>query len=629
MHVPNRSHPRMRRVLGVIGLAAVLIGLTAYAHPSATTAQRSSKQLSMQEWKDAISQAARPGKGCATAAYPALHWTGAACASRPARPLPPPVPPSPGSRPPTSGPRPQVIGNGDDVSARAPSGHISSAIGSFDSVTGVTSLSGPLFNSGPSLPNVYTLQLNTNPFPSSACAGSPNPNCQGWLQFAYENDGSSGGVFMQSWLLEYNAPCPNGAGWNQFQFAGHPEIYCYQDNPGGHTPVANQPINSNADLQRLSLRGTVSASGDKATLFVGATAFDASGNDAVDATNGWTMAEFGVFADGGNSAGGGTVNFNSGAAVVARTWIDYGDHFAPICEAQGFTGEKNNLNFALPQPGASQPGPALIFRESTSGSAANCAAAIGVADPHLTTFSNLAYDFQATGDFELAQTADFEVQARQISGAPTWPWAAVNQALATRMGKDTVAVCGGDLPLVVDGKRLGLADGATELLPSGVQIDRNGNSYLVRDLSGNSMQATQQPLYMDVNVGLGTWPTKVQGLLANPNDDPNLLGMSDGTVLPVPLSFTDLYDKYGESWRVTPSDSLLNVCGPEKEHSNPKEAFTVRNLDDRTREKAAGICRQVGVTVPVLVDNCTLDVAVLGPDAAQAYVGMLAPAVSM
>ena len=52
------------------------------------------------------------------------------------------------------------------------------AEGSFDSVTGVTSA------------GAYTLQLNTAPFSTSACSGSPNPaNCQGWEQFVYPSSG--------------------------------------------------------------------------------------------------------------------------------------------------------------------------------------------------------------------------------------------------------------------------------------------------------------------------------------------------------------------------------------------------------------------------------------------------------
>ena len=72
----------------------------------------------------------------------------------------------------------------------------------------------------------------------------------------------------------------------------------------------------------------------------------------------------------------------------------------------------------------------------------NCAAATSVGDTHLTTFNGLLYDFQASGDFVLAQVdPDFVVQTRQVSGAPTWPDASVNSAVATRMGKTKVAVC--------------------------------------------------------------------------------------------------------------------------------------------------------------------------------------------
>jgi hypothetical protein len=42
------------------------------------------------------------------------------------------------------GPQPLTIGNGNSVSAQVSTGSISSATGSFDSVTGVMSESGPI-----------------------------------------------------------------------------------------------------------------------------------------------------------------------------------------------------------------------------------------------------------------------------------------------------------------------------------------------------------------------------------------------------------------------------------------------------------------------------------------------------
>jgi hypothetical protein len=39
---------------------------------------------------------------------------------------------------------------------------------------------------------------------------------------------------------------------------------------------------------------------------------------------------------------------------------------------------------------------------------------------------------------------EFIVQARQVSGAPTWPNASVNKAVAVQTGKNRVGVCLGD-----------------------------------------------------------------------------------------------------------------------------------------------------------------------------------------
>jgi hypothetical protein len=439
----------------------------------------------------------------------------------------------------------------------------------------------------------------------------------------YANDGSSGAAFIQYWLLQYNAACPSGVGWNTFQFAGDTDIYCWKNDTGGAIAVPNQPI---TNLANLSLSGQAGAGGDSVTLFDGATAYTRVGDNAVNAAAGWDTAEFNIFGYGGNSSGGGTASFNGGAALTVRTRTIYGGTAAPLCVATGFTAERNNLSFGQPAPGAVPPGPAVIFIQDTVGGASsNCAAATTIGDVHAHTVAGLSYDFQGVGDYELAQTGTgFEVQARHVSGAPTWPNASVNQAVATRMGGTTVAVCGGPR-VVVDGKDVKVGRDGT-LAVGDVGITLAGGTYVVTDQQGDSIRVTphSSPDYLDVAVGVGTWPSKVRGLLGNPDNDVRLLEASDGTVFQVPLSFDDLYHRFGDSWRVKPAESLLAVCGTKVEQSNPDKPFFARDLDAGQREKALSVCRQARVT-EAWYDACTLDVAVLGEKAAAFYVGKPPP----
>jgi hypothetical protein len=199
----------------------------------------------------------------------------------------------------------------------------------------------------------------------------------------------------------------------------------------------------------------------------------------------------------------------------------------------------------------------------------------------------------------------------------------VNQAIGTRMGKTTVAVCGPQL-VVVDGRGIQLTEGTPLALPDGVVITFIGGVYIVTDASGNSVRVTPHPSYLDVSVGVGTWPTKVRGLLGNPDNNVNLLEASDGTIFAVPLSFNDLYTKFGDSWRVKPATSLLSPCGTKVQESNPSKPFFAVDLDPNLRERARAICLQAGVPQAWL-DACTLDVAVLGAKATAAYVGERPP----
>lgn len=577
------------------------------------------------DWGDQMLRKPAPKKGCFDAAYPSTEWKEVACVKAPNIPSIP-----------RHGARPAVVGNNNDISAQAPSGHITQAIGHFENVTNVTSEQGPIANAGASLADTYTLQINTDFFTgSTACAGSPNPNCLGWEQWIYWNTpgncaNCTRSASMQYWLVSYNANCPAGQGWNQVPVLG---TSCFKNSTNA-VAVPNQPITNMANWR---LTGTATATGDSISMFDGTMAHTTNGDNAVAASTAWTIAEFNIFGYGGDTNGnGGTASFNAGASTDTRTEIIYGGTAAPNCVAQGFTAEMNNLSFGPTAPAATQPGPAVIFEESRAGGAtSNCAAASTIGDTHLRTFKGLFYDFQAAGDFTLAEVdPDFSVQTRQVSGAPTWPNATVNKAVAARFGKTQVALClaptGSNQPAYVhvDGKLTQVDDGKTLELPGGVGLARQNNVYQLTSEGGDSVQATINPGWIGVVVGLGRWPTPVHGLIANPDGNVNHIQTRDGFVLATPFNFDDLYHRFADSWRVTERESMLSACNGEKpiEVRIPTQPFYDKDLEPEVRQKAQGVCTAAGVKPGALFEACTLDVAVIGKDdAAKVFVNAIPP----
>lgn len=607
-----RLLPRTRGIRnGLVG-ATLLALLLSVGAQTGVAASGPVTTADLQAWHLKMAKVPQPSaKGCFTADYPKMVWRVTECAAPPTAPMQP--------RPPGS-PVPLNVGDGNDVVAQTPGANIFQAFGTFENVTGVTSVSSPINNTGPAVPNAYTLQLNTNYFATPACVGALNPAlCQGWQQFVFANDGTSGRVYIEYWLLVYNAFCP--AGFTPYIIGGN--IYCRMATPAAIVP-GNTPITA---MPTFQLSGDVSGAVDIVIMQIGASLYATAGSSIVDAAPGWVQAEFNVFGYGGNSLGGSQAVFNPGASTRVRTRINNGAPTAPICNATGFTAESNNLLFGVPAPSASGLGPAVLFLENSIGGAAtSCAAAVSVGDTHQRTFAGLFYDFQASGDFVEAQVGtSFEVQSRKASGAPSWPNASVNKSVATRMGNNQVAVCDGTR-LVVNGVTTALNPGAMLSVPGGVTVHRTGNTYLVRDLSGNSVQIAAMGLYTNLDVGLGTWPTVVRGLLGNPNNNPNLLEAKDGTQFSIPISFTDLYQRFGNSWRVSSTSSLLAVCNPTQA-GNPSAPFFADNLEPQLRQQADTVCRRAGVA-QIWIDTCVLDVAVVGQQGANVFVGMTPPVVN-
>src|SRR2546423_3577199 len=249
MRLLGRTRRKRYAALSAVALATLVAASTAWTPANAAE----NPPPSQRDWQNKIAQVPQPTKVCFPAESPDLTWHPATCAVAPNLP-----------QPPRHGARPLVVGNGDDVAAQVPTGFIATAIGSFDSVVNVSSESGPIGNAGPAVANAYTLQMNTNFFASTACAGSPNAGCQGWEQFVYANDGSSGVAFIQYWLIKYNAACPGGVGWNQFSFTGSTDIYCWKNNTGGAGAGPNQPI---TNLRNLSLTRHARGGGGNGTPF--------------------------------------------------------------------------------------------------------------------------------------------------------------------------------------------------------------------------------------------------------------------------------------------------------------------------------------------------------------------------
>lgn len=542
-------------------------------------------------WRKSMVRAPRPKKGCFVATYPETTWKEVPCVT------PRPVPFGP-----KRGIRPFTVGNGTDFSAQV-TGNTTAGEGTFENVANPAGMT----ESGGGVANKYSLQLNTNTFSTTTCGGAANPTtCQGWEQFIYSSV-TLGEVFIQYWLLGYNNPCPPG-GWTS-DGAGS----CFINNAGA-LRVPLQAINATA-LSQMTLSGDTT---DQVTLTAGATMFTAAGDNRFpDLANGWRISEFNIF---GDSSATPSADFNARSTMDVRTRVNSGTPaLPPTCNATGFTGETNNLTLVTaPAVIADVNWPSIVFTQSNNApTPASCDNADSIGDTHLKTFAGLFYDFQASGDFVLAQDGpDFVVQARQASGAPTWPNAAINKAVAVKMGKTRVALYIEPTRLVIDGQSSDLGDGKDLLLPTGVQVSRRGNLYAITSENGDSVRAVLNSTWMDVHVGLGHTPEpEARGLLGNPSGNGQALVTSNGAVLKAPVAFADLYHGYADGWRVQPNESLFSEETTNKP-GIPDKLFYARQLNAQEYARARKICTAAGVKSQAFLDACTLDNAVLGDEAA-------------
>lgn len=651
--VVRPSTSRLRQITAYLGgallLVTVLVGFTSPAALAATDTASS-----MPSWQRAIAKLPVPGRGCFTASYPAIKWRTNGCSS--VHPKEPQQFAGPElSQKENGGDTQQVAGSsGQDFAAQTAS-PMTEADGSFPTVTcsgspGCQVTETGLFgNQGTASSNVYSLQLNTNfNLPATAsCATAAQPTaCAGWQQFVYDSKLKI--IQVEPALVGYVNTCTGT--FNTSDGAGN----CYDENENTQSVPQLTPHELSSDS--VMFVGQANSGTDTVKLIVSGTSYAATAADSLlDLAGNWTDAQFGVYGD----RGGGEANFSANTDLKVNVTTHSGTTGAPQCVLFNSTGESNNL-FLQPAPTlGTQQAPAMESDQNSNQptSPASCATAHGVGDTHLETFSNLLYDFQAQGDYELVSTAApsppapprtdtgvtrpadavstglrFIAQERQVSGAPSWPNAAVNRAVAAQVGTSDVAVCTAPTRLEIDGRTVSLADGTRQTLPDGASVALNGNVYVIRDGDGNSVQATVQSgntPHVDVSVGLGQWPKRIDGLLGNAGSSDNAIESRNGTVFTAPFAFSQIYGPFGTSWLVLGSRDLLSACNGKAGgvvRRNPTRPFYANDLSPRVAASARAACVAAGVHSAPLLDACTIDVAVLGDKATGVYRTLPAPA---
>jgi hypothetical protein len=414
----SRTRKRPTLTLGLVGLALV-VAIISFSQSAVLAASARPTPLTMPEWNTAVADLSHPGAGCFRASYPVVEWRATRCEAAPKIPVEP--------RNPALSHMPQTVGAGsNDYSAYVP-GLITQVYGSFTNVSSGISEQGQVGGKGSQVANAFSLQLNTQTFDTSACDGTGNSNgigpngCQGWEQFVYLTNPNE--LFIQYWLENYDATCPNG--YQPFSFKNSSAIYCYMTTPT--TPYPGGALTA-ADLATVHLTGYATAGGNdgvEVSLGSGQATLVSNSDSVLGLASVWNTAQWGVYGDAGQAE----ANFSSGSSLQTLMQVDGSSSGAPTCENQGFTGESNNMNrTATP---AISTSPALSYPEMASKQAvggtgtASCANAPAA----LNSYGHIVYQ-ASNGTDDLYQTAD----------ASPYLWSGGSSRIKGQLSSDAPAV---------------------------------------------------------------------------------------------------------------------------------------------------------------------------------------------
>jgi len=244
-------------------------------------------------------------------------------------------------------------------------------------------------------------------------------------------------------------------------------------------------------------------------------------------------------------------------------------------------------------------------------------------DPHLKTVDGYRYDFQAAGEFHALVAGDgFDLQSRLEMFRDSSDVSVITAAAMSVMGDRVGVYMSSGQPEVHINGTITKVD-APVTLPNGGTVAPDGDAIVVTWPDGSKVSVV--PLQAGAAYGLHLI---VNLAAARIGQTGGLLGPApygqltarDGTKVDygIPYSgspaYTDLYRTFGDSWRLSTTDSLFDYTDKPYEAFDlrqfPKEATSLAQLS--ADDQAQGDAACADVHDPDLRDECIFDVGITG-----------------
>jgi von Willebrand factor type D domain len=240
-------------------------------------------------------------------------------------------------------------------------------------------------------------------------------------------------------------------------------------------------------------------------------------------------------------------------------------------------------------------------------------------DVHIITYNGLTYDFQAVGDYTLAQSRipgdTFDISLNLQPWSPGASVTTIHQ-VAIILGPDTATFdwarsgAGSADPVWVDHAPLAFAIGQTQTLAGGTITEVSPDVFKVDWNTGEMMTVTNTGSYINVVDGVppGDLSGGVAGLQGEGEGAANDFQLNDGEILPQPIAQSVLYGEYLQSWEAP--TSLFD--GPAPPFEGPVAPLTLADLPANVVAQAAAVVAAAGITNPDIARAAELDFLATG-----------------